>query len=41
MIRIADAQEKIASDVRTIAKYHMELLDKFSVINGNKLRIKE
>jgi predicted nuclease of predicted toxin-antitoxin system len=41
LIRIADAQEKIESVVRTIAKYYPELLSKFSVINGNKLRIKE
>jgi predicted nuclease of predicted toxin-antitoxin system len=41
LIRIADVQKKIASVVRTIAKYHAELLNKFSVINGNKLRIKE
>lgn len=41
LIRIADVQEKIVSVVRTIAKYHAELLNKFSVINGNKLRIKE
>ena len=41
LIRIADAQEKIESVVRTVAKYHAELLNKFSVINGNKLRIKE
>jgi predicted nuclease of predicted toxin-antitoxin system len=41
LIRIVEAQHKIESVVRTIAKYHAELLDKFSVINGNKLRIKE
>jgi len=41
LIRIADAQEKIESVVRTVAKYYAELLNKFSVINGNKLRIKE
>jgi hypothetical protein len=39
--KIADVQEKISSVVRTIAKYHAELLNKFSVISGNKLRIKE
>ena len=41
LFRIADAQEKIESVVRTVAKYYTELLNKFSVINGNKLRIKE
>jgi predicted nuclease of predicted toxin-antitoxin system len=41
LIRIVEAEEKIASVVRTIAKYHTDLLDKFSVINGNKLRIKQ
>jgi predicted nuclease of predicted toxin-antitoxin system len=41
LIRIANAEEKIESVVRTITKYHAELLNKFSVINGNKLRIKE
>ena len=41
LIRIADADQKIASVVRTIAKYYIDLLNKFSVINDNKLRIKE
>jgi predicted nuclease of predicted toxin-antitoxin system len=41
LIRITDAQEKIESVVRTIAKHYSELLQKFSVINGDKLRIKE
>ena len=41
LIRIAEANQKIASVVRTIAKYHSELLNKFSVINDIKLRIKE
>jgi predicted nuclease of predicted toxin-antitoxin system len=41
LIRIAEADQKIASVVRTIAKYHIELLNKFSVINENKLRIKD
>ena len=41
LIRIADAEQKIESVARTIAKYHAELLDKFSVINANKLRVKE
>jgi predicted nuclease of predicted toxin-antitoxin system len=41
LVRIADVQAKIESVVRTIAKYYPELLNKFSVINGNKLRIKE
>lgn len=41
LIRIVEAEQKIESVVKTIAKYHAELLDKFSVINGNKLRIKE
>jgi len=41
LIRIEDAEQKIDSVVRTIARYYADLLDKFSVINGNKLRIKE
>ncbi len=41
LIRIVEADQKIASVVRTIAKYHIELLNKFSVINENKLRIKD
>ena len=41
LIRIIEAQDKIDSVVRTIVKYYAELLEKFSVINENKLRIKE
>jgi predicted nuclease of predicted toxin-antitoxin system len=41
LIRIIEPEQKIAAVVGTIAKYHAELLDKFSVINGNRLRIKE
>jgi predicted nuclease of predicted toxin-antitoxin system len=41
LIRILEAEYKIASVVRTINKYHVELLNKFSVINDKKLRIKE
>jgi predicted nuclease of predicted toxin-antitoxin system len=41
LIRIADAEQKIESVVRTIEKYYSELLDRFSVINASKLRIKE
>jgi len=41
LIRIAEAEQKIASVVRTIIKYYTDLLNKFSVINDNKLRIKE
>ncbi len=41
LIRITEAGQKIASVVRTVSKYHTELLNKFSVINDNKLRIKE
>ena len=41
LIRIDEAELKISSVVQAIFKYYTEMLDKFSVINGKKLRIKE
>jgi predicted nuclease of predicted toxin-antitoxin system len=41
LIRIDEAELKISSVVQAIFKYYAEMLNKFSVINGKKLRIKE
>lgn len=41
LIRIGNVDEKIVSVVKTIKQNYNELIDKFSVISNNKLRIKE
>ncbi|MEO8111676.1 MAG: DUF5615 family PIN-like protein [Ginsengibacter sp.] len=41
LIRIENASEKIVSVIKTIRQNYNELIDKFSVISNNKLRIKE
>lgn len=41
LIRIEDAQIKVSKAVRAISTFYDELYGKFSVINDNKLRIKE
>lgn len=41
LIRIAERELKISSVVETVSRHYNEMLDKFSVINETKLRIKE
>ncbi len=41
LIRIADADHKIFSVETAIKQHYNEMINKFSVINNNKLRIKE
>ena len=41
LIRINEAEQKIVSVTAAIHQYYEEMLNKFSVINNNKLRIKE
>lgn len=41
LIRIEEADYKIFSVAATIKEYYNEMINKFSVINNNKLRIKE
>jgi hypothetical protein len=40
LIRIKEAEYKIFTVAETIHKYYDEMLNKFSVINNTKLRIK-
>ena len=41
LIRIENPEFKILSVIETISRHYAEMLDKFSVINDTKLRIKE
>ena len=41
LIRIDEAEQKIKSVSAAIQKYYDQMLNKFSVINNSKLRIKE
>ena len=41
LIRIEEATYKISSVAAAIKEHYNEMIDKFSVINNNKLRIKE
>lgn len=41
LIRIEDAEHKVISVAEAIKKNYDEMINKFSVINNNKLRIKE
>ena len=41
LIRIEEAEYKISSVVAAIKQHYGEMINKFSVINSNKLRIKE
>ncbi len=41
LIKIEDAQQKIPLVIETVTRNLQEMIGKFSVIDGNKLRIKE
>ncbi len=41
LIRLQDSENRIISVVTTIRNHYEEMLNKFSVIDSNKLRIKE
>ena len=41
LIRIEDNELKISTVVETVFRYYAEMLNKFSVINNTKLRIKQ